>query len=62
MVLMFSAVRTEIFSEKEVAVMAAIGCIDLNTRPTMSEIHHTTSTLVFLYYFTISFGEVETSF
>ena len=59
---MFSAVWSEIFSENDFSVMAARGCIDLYTCPSTSEIHHTTSNLVFSYCLTISFGEVEVSF
>ena len=51
---MFSAVWGEIFSENDSSLMAARGCIDLYTRPSMSEIHHTTSKLVFSYCLTIS--------
>ena len=51
---MFSDVWSEIFSENDFSVMAARGCIDLYTRPSTSEIHHTTSNLVFPYCLTIS--------
>ena len=50
---MFSAEWSEIFSENDFSVMAARVCIDLYTCPNMSEIHHTTSHLVFLYCSTI---------
>ena len=53
---MFSAVWSEIFSENDFSVMAARGCIDLYTCPSTSEIHHTTSNLVFSYCLTISLG------
>ena len=53
---MFTAVWIEIFSENDFSVMVVIGCNVLYTRPSMSEVHHTTSTLVSSYCLTISLG------
>ena len=51
-----TAVWIEIFSENDFSVMVVIGCNVLYTRPSMSEVHHTTSTLVSSYCLTISLG------
>ena len=48
--------ESEIFSGNDFSVMAARGCIDLYTCPSTSEIHHTTSKLVFSYSLTSSLG------